>query len=129
MLDVGIPIDAAGHHVADVRVPAILGGKPVVIVKNHTANGSRTVTVLANVRGKSKAVVGLPKTGIIGSVQKHISGRAMAIRRPQIAQWIEHQPKRIDLAERVLLDVRSIRSEPVTIPRVDCDAAAVESCY
>src|SRR5207244_11527945 len=67
--------------------------------------------------------------GIIGSVQKHISGRAMAIRRPQIAKWIEHQPKGIDLAGRVPLDVRSIRSEPVTIPRVDCDAAAVESCY
>src|SRR5207245_8432152 len=75
------------------------------------------------------AVVGLPKTWIVGPVQKHISGRAVAIRGPQIAQWIEHQPKRIDLAERVLLDVRSIRSEPVTIPRVDCDAAAVESCY
>src|SRR6266478_7440203 len=106
MLDVGIPIDAAGHYVADISVPAILRGKPVVIVKNHPANSSRAMAVFANLRRKPQAVIGLSKTWIVGPVQQHICGRAMAIRRPQIAKWIEHQPERIDLAERVPLDVR-----------------------
>src|SRR5438552_11439495 len=49
----------------------------------------------------------------------------MTIRRPQVAQRIEHQTERIYLSPGILFDVRAINLETVTIARIHLDRAPV----
>ena len=103
MLQVGIAVDSAGHHIPDEGVSAILSGKLVVIVENHAANRGRTVAVFAYLRPKTQAITRLSETRIVPAVLQDISGGAMTIRRPQITQRIKHQAERIYLSKTVLL--------------------------
>src|SRR6266581_7517343 len=81
--------------------------------------------MIANIRTKSEAIVRLAKARIKRPAQQHIHRRTVAVRRPEIAQRIEHQPERIDLSPGVLLDMRAVDFKAVTVARIHFDAAAI----
>src|SRR5580765_6067129 len=83
------------------------------------------MTVLANNRRESQAVIGFAKAWIVAAAQQHVSGRAVAVRRPQITERIEHQAERVHLAEAMLLHAGSVREKAVAVARVHSDGAAI----
>src|SRR6266404_6681339 len=79
----------------------------------------------ANGWGESKAVVRFAEAWIIGPTQQLINRRAVTISRPQVTEGIKHQAKGIDLAPTVLLDMRAVDFESVTVTGIHFDGAAV----
>ncbi len=64
-----IPINAAGHHVADKNIVAKLRRKIRRRVINNSRDGRRAVLVVHHRRRKAQAVVRLAKTRVIAAAQ------------------------------------------------------------
>src|SRR5882672_2832124 len=79
----------------------------------------------ANPGGKSKAVVRFAEARIIGPAQQLINRRTVTIGGPEVTERIEHQPKGIYLAPTVLLDMGAVDFEPITVPGIHLDGAAI----
>ena len=69
---------------------------------------------------KPDAVVRLAEAGIPGPADELINRPAVAIGRIEIAQRVERQPERIDLAVGEILGVRPVGPHPVGVARLAC---------
>src|SRR2546423_364122 len=107
----GVAVDPAGHYVADITVLPIRCRKILRLIINHPGDGSGSVAVGANVRGKAQTVVRLAEAWVIRATQEQVNRRTVTVGRPQIPQRIKHQPEGIHLSPGVLFDTRAVDLE------------------
>ena len=68
----------------------------------------RAVVVRHHLRAEAEAVVRLAEAGIPGAAEQLIDRPAVAVARVEVAQRVERQAERVDLAVREVLDVRAV---------------------
>src|SRR5262245_1024526 len=115
-------MDARSDDVADENDVLKLLRKMIGGVVRHSGNSGRAMIVVGHLGAKPQTVVRLAKARIVGSPQQLVDGSAVAVGRVEIAQWIEGETERIDLAPRELLDVRTVFPHPVDVSRVHSHA-------
>ena len=83
------------------------------------------MAVRADIGGETETIVRLAETRIIRAAQEDVDRGTVTIGGPEVAQRIKHQPEGIDLAPGMLLDMGAVDLEPITIPRIHLDGAAI----
>ena len=114
----GVTIDAAGHDVASENVVAEFSRPEVVLVIHNPGDRGRAVSVEDHRGGEAEAVVGFAEARIITAAQELIDGLAVAIRGIEVAERVEAQSKRVDLAPGVLLDAPAVEGEAIGVARI-----------
>ena len=105
-----VPVDAAGHDVADEYVPSILRRKQVGAVIDDARNRSRAMIVIHQDGGEAEAVGSL-RNGIVSVPEQLVNRLGVTIGRINIAKWIEGETEWIHLTVRELLDSGAVEPE------------------
>ncbi len=118
-----VVVDPVGDDVADEDVAAIRLGELVGGVVADAGDAGRAVVVGDHLGAEPQAVVRLAEAGVPGAPQELIDRPAVAVARVEVAQRVERQAERVDLAVGDVLGVRAVGPHPVGIARVHLDRA------
>ena len=122
-----VVVDPVGDDVADEDRAAIRLGELVGRVVADAGDPGRAMVVGHHLGAEAEAVVRLAEAGIPRTPEKLIDRPAVAVARIEVAQRVERQAERIDLAVGDVLGVRAVGLHPVGVARVHADRPMVAS--
>ncbi len=124
-----VVVDSVGDDVADEDRAAIGRGELVGGVVADAADAGRAVVVGDHVGAEAQPVIRLAEAGVVGAAQQLIDRPAVAVARVQVAQRVERQPERVDLAVGDVFGVRAVGPHPVGVARLHLDRPVVLSLH
>ena len=120
-----VVVDPAGDDVADEDRASVGFGEVVGRVVGDPADPGRAVVVADHLGAEAEAVVGLAEARVIGPSQELIDRPAVAVARIKVAVRVERQAEGVDLAMRVIFDVRAVGLHPVDVAGLHDDRLLV----
>ena len=101
-------VDAVGDHVADEAAVAVGRREVVGGVVGDAGDGGRVVVVVDHLRGEAEAVVRLAEAGVVAAAQELLDRLRVAVAGVEVAQRVEGQAERVDLAVGEVFEVRAV---------------------
>ena len=116
---------AVGHDVADEDRPAVRCGEVVGRVVDDAGDGGRAVVVRHISGTEPEPVVGLAEAWIPAAAEELVDRLAVAVARVEVAERVEAEAERVDLAVREVLQMRAVGPHPVDVAGLHRDRLLV----
>ena len=120
-----VPVQPAGHDVADEERVVVFGGPEVVGVVDGTVDGGAAVGVLQHDGREAESVVGLAEARVMPAGEELVERRAVAVAGVEVAAWIEGEAEGVHLAVGVVLQFGTVEAEAVGVAGIQVDDGAV----
>ncbi len=124
-----VPVDPAGDDVADQEVAAQRLGNAVGGEVDDAGDAGRSVVVLHHLRAETETVMRFAEARVIGAGEELVDRPAVAVAGVEVAERVEGEAERVDLAPGDLFEMRAVGAEAIDVARVHGNRLLVGSLH